>query len=110
MTGRWTHRPEGSNWGEFGDDDQRGRLNLLTPERRLVAAAEVREGIAFCLSLPLHLPGGSVLNPRRQPPAFHPVTRGGLAHFNLALRDVDKDKGESAGLTDVSCDEAVMLY
>jgi hypothetical protein len=23
MTRRWKHRPEGSNWGEFGDDDQR---------------------------------------------------------------------------------------
>lgn len=30
---RWTHRPEGSNWGDFGPDDQIGRLNLLTPER-----------------------------------------------------------------------------
>ena len=22
MTARWTHRPEGSNWGDFGPDDQ----------------------------------------------------------------------------------------
>jgi len=26
-------RPEGSNWGDFGVDDQLGRLNLLTQER-----------------------------------------------------------------------------
>ncbi|MCY4589644.1 MAG: hypothetical protein OXE86_03560 [Alphaproteobacteria bacterium] len=32
MARRWVNRPEGSNWGEFGPDDQRGRLNLLTPE------------------------------------------------------------------------------
>ena len=26
---RWKRRPEGSNWGDFGPDDQVGRLNLL---------------------------------------------------------------------------------
>ena len=25
---RWKHRPEGSNWGDFGPDDELGRLNL----------------------------------------------------------------------------------
>jgi hypothetical protein len=57
MAKRWKVRPEHSNWGDFGDDDQIGRLNLITPERRRKAAAEVREGIAFCLSLSLDLPG-----------------------------------------------------
>ena len=38
VTKRWRRRPDGSNWGDFGDDDQRGRLNLLTPEK-------VREGL-----------------------------------------------------------------
>ncbi len=41
---RWTKRPEGSNWGEFGADDQRGRLNLLTPEKVLQGIAEVKVG------------------------------------------------------------------
>ena len=31
---RWKRRPDGSNWGEFGTDDQIGRMNLLTPESR----------------------------------------------------------------------------
>jgi len=101
---RWRNRPPGSNWGEFGADDQCGRMNLITPERRLRAVAEVKEGRVFCLSLPLDLPGGNVLNARRKAPVFHPVMRGGRVHFNLALGDID------AGLTDVSCDEAVMLY
>ena len=30
---RWRRRPEGSNWGDFGPDDELGRLNLLTPRR-----------------------------------------------------------------------------
>ena len=101
---RWQQRPPGSNWGEFGPDDRRGRMNLVTPQRRLAALAEVQAGIAFCLSLPLDRPGGTVLSPRRQAPVFHPIMRGGHVHFNLALGEID------AGLTDVSSDEAVLLY
>ena len=29
-TDRWSRRPEGSNWGDFGPDDQIGRLNLIS--------------------------------------------------------------------------------
>ena len=29
MIKRWKVRPEHSNWGDFGDDDQIGRLNPL---------------------------------------------------------------------------------
>ena len=65
---RWKNRPPGSNWGEFGPDDQRGRMNLVTREKVLQGVAEVKEGRTFCLSLPLDYPGGNVLNPRRSPP------------------------------------------
>ena len=61
MNKRWNVRPDGSNWGNFGQGDEIGRLNLLTPERRLAAMAEVKEGVVFCLSLPLDLPGGNIL-------------------------------------------------
>ena len=48
MTGpasqRWTKRPEGSTWGDWGDDDELGRINLLTPEKVLQGVAEVRAG------------------------------------------------------------------
>ena len=37
MASRWRQRPEGSNWGDFGPDDEIGRLNLLTDARRRVA-------------------------------------------------------------------------
>lgn len=65
---RWSRRPAGSNWGDYGDDDQIGRLNLITPERRLAAMREVRAGIAFTLSLPLDYPGGALQPPFRAPP------------------------------------------
>src|SRR5581483_9151607 len=62
---RWTRRPEGSTWGDYGPDDQLGRMNELTPEKVKQGIAEVKEGRTFCLSMPLDYPGGNVLNPRR---------------------------------------------
>ena len=70
MTKRWTQRPPGSTWGDWGDDDELGRINLLTPEKVLQGAREVEAGISFCLSLPLDLPGGTTLNQRRHPPVL----------------------------------------
>ncbi len=104
MSQRWKNRPEGSNWGDFGPDDQLGRMNLITPERRLNAFKEVREGMVFCLGLPLDYPGGNVLNASRFPPQFHTVIRDGQVYFDLAQRESDPR------LTDVGCDEAVTLY
>ena len=65
---RWKHRPEGSTWGDWGEDDQLGRLNLITPKKVLEGIDEVKAGRSFCLSLPLDFPGGNVLNARRLPP------------------------------------------
>ncbi|WP_269857613.1 cyclase family protein [Streptomyces sp. RPT161] len=42
-----------SNWGRWGQDDQRGTLNLITEETRARAAAEVRTGRAVSLALPI---------------------------------------------------------
>ena len=74
---RWKNRPEGSTWGDFGPDDQLGRLNLLTPEKVKQGIAEAKEGLVFCLSLPLDYPGGNLLNPRRHPPILRPTLRNG---------------------------------
>lgn len=38
-----------TNWGRWGSDDQRGSLNLLTPERVLSALARPRQGSTFSL-------------------------------------------------------------
>ena len=58
MNPRWKVRPEGSTWGDWGPDDQLGRLNLIDANKVRQGVAEVREGKTFCLSLPLDLPGG----------------------------------------------------
>ena len=73
MTKRWKHRPSGSTWGDWGDDDELGRINLLTPEKVLQGVREVEAGISFCLSLPLDYPGGTSLNQRRYPPVLSPT-------------------------------------
>ena len=101
---RWQHRPEGSTWGDFGLDDQRGRLNLITPEKVKQGVAEVREGLSFCLSLPLDYPGGNVLNPRRHPPVLRPTVRNKQPLMNYQL------KSENEALTDVVSDDAVILH
>ena len=104
MAKRWKNRPPGSNWGEFGDDDQLGRMNYVTAERRLAALKEVQTGDVFVLSHPLDKPGGTVLNPNRKPPVFHPVFRGKETYFNLASSKIDPR------FNDVGSDEAIMLY
>src|SRR4030088_1772295 len=75
MSQRWKQRPPGSNWGDFGPDDQRGRMNWVTREKVLQGVAEGKEGIAFCLSLPPAYPGGTPRNPRRNPPRLAPTVR-----------------------------------
>lgn len=102
MTRRWKQRPPGSNWGEFGDDDQLGRLNLLTEEKVREGVAEVRTGKVFSLSLPLNLPGGNVLNPARHPPRLMPTQRDGKPMFLHAFR-------HDHNTTDVACDDMVAM-
>ncbi|WZB60270.1 cyclase family protein [Achromobacter xylosoxidans] len=100
---RWTRRPEGSTWGDFGPDDEISRLNLLTEEKVLQAVREVRAGKVFCLSLPLDLPGGNVLNPRRHPPALAPTRRDGQPYLNFQMSRLQE------GAVDVLSDDQATL-
>jgi kynurenine formamidase len=100
---RWTNRPAGSTWGDFGADDERGRLNLLTPAKVLQGIAEVKVGKTFCLSLPLDYPGGAILSPRRFPPVLKPTMRGDRPNMNYPLRCDDPTA------TDIVCDDQVIL-
>jgi kynurenine formamidase len=95
---RWTQRPAGSNWGDFGPDDQRGRMNLITPEKRLAALREVQDGEVFVLSLPLDYPGGEDEHSPRKAPRLIPNKLGGNSLCNMALTE-----------TDLTCDDTVLM-
>ena len=101
---RWKRRPEGSNWGDFGPDDQNGRLNFLTPDKVRLGIAEAREGLTFCLSLPLDYPGGNALNPSRHPPVLRPTLRNDRPLFNYRRAQDD------ARSTDIVNDDAAILH
>ena len=42
-----------SNWGRWGEGDQSGCLNLITPSKRTQAAALVRDGVAVSCARPI---------------------------------------------------------
>ena len=100
---RWKKRPEGSNWGEFGPNDQLGRVNLLTSDQVLKGVKEVQHGKVFCLSLPLDLPGGMVLNPRRKPPQLAATEKDGVPYMNFPMENLD------ASAIDILSDDQVTL-
>ena len=110
MAKRWKQRPDGSTWGDWGDDDELGRINLLTPEKVLQGVREVEHGISFCLSLPLDLPGGTLLNQRRHPPVLAPtedMDGNAATFFNVHMSEMP-DFGDPK-YVDVWADDVVTL-
>ena len=103
MNKRWKKRPENSNWGDFGANDQLGRLNFITQEKVLQGIQEVKVGKTFCLSLPLDYPGGQVLNAIRQPPILKPVIRNNVPYFNYKWSQLNSKH------TDIGSDDVVIL-
>ena len=69
-----------SNWGRWGEDDERGTLNELSADRIVAAAGLVRSGEAVTLSLPWNTQA-RIDNPE---PAVHRMT---------LLHDVDIGSG-----------------
>lgn len=69
--------PKGSAWGLFGDDDQLGCLNLITPEKALEAAKLVRKGAVFPLNLRLDQPSPPMYG--RGAPKHHLLEVGGIS-------------------------------
>ncbi len=107
---RWQQRPDGSTWGDWGEDDELGRVNLITPQKVLEGVAEVREGRTFCLSLPLDFPGGTALNQRRHPPRLAPTEdMDGVkdTFFNIRMSEMP-DFGDPK-YVDVWADDVVTL-
>lgn len=104
---RWKYQPPGSHWGEFGPDDQRGRMNLVDRTKVLQGVAEVREGLTFCLSLPLDYPGGQTMNARRQPPRRFAVLRDGKSAGQQGF--CWSYRSEDPQITDVVNDDVVLM-
>jgi kynurenine formamidase len=105
---RWKQRPEGSTWGDWGEDDELGRINLLTREKVLQGVREVEHGITFSLSLPLDYPGGSALNQRRYPPILKPTED---LHYNQdTFYNVVAREQIRPELNDVWSDDQVTLW
>ncbi|MGN0933254.1 cyclase family protein [Falsigemmobacter intermedius] len=100
---QWTKAPEGSNWGRFGAEDELGTLNYIGPAERQTAAAEIREGLAFCLTLPLDVPGTVSIHPRRKAPLLQPTYLGDTPYINYPLSNAE------AGLQDVLSDDQVLM-
>ena len=108
MTKRWKQRPPGSTWGDWGEDDELGRINLLTPAKVLEGVREVEHGIAFSLSLPLDYPGGTALNQRRYPPILKPTED--LQYNQDVFYNVVAREKIAPAYTDVWSDDQVTLW
>lgn len=64
---------EHSNWGRWGSNDERGTLNLVTPELIASAAGLIREGRTFELSIPISNDGPNYGGLRSNP--VHTMTQ-----------------------------------
>ena len=58
------------NWGRWGPDDEKGALNLITPERVAAAAGLVRSGRRVSCSWPLD----TIAGPDNPKPVLHHMT------------------------------------
>jgi kynurenine formamidase len=76
-----------SNWGRWGPEDQRGTLNLITPDAVRRGAAAVRRGETFSLAIPFDEDGPQTgiipgrINPKRTMVAINTSMTGDTADF-----------------------------
>jgi len=80
------------NWGRWGDDDERGTLNYITPDCVQAAARLVQTGRSVSLSLPINTVAGPD-NPR---PALH---------YMIHRHEVDQPHGAPRFATDFLASE-----
>ena len=62
-----------NNWGRWGEGDERGALNLITPEKRRKASALMQDGDVVSAALPL----ATQLAPENPSPVGHYMVRAG---------------------------------
>ena len=77
---------------------------MITPDLIKKAATEIQTGERFCLSLPLDLPGGNLLNANRHPPKLQPTMRGEKENSNYLISQ------DFPQFYDVISDDAVFLH
>jgi kynurenine formamidase len=82
-----------SNWGRWGDEDELGTMNYITPDKVLEASRLVRRGKAFCLAIPFDVDGPQRSGTSR----FNPI------HFML------RDGGDVAAGVTSGTDDAVTM-
>lgn len=70
-----------SNWGRWGDDDERGMLNHLQPEHRVAATQTVVDGIGISLAHDL----GTVPSAENPYPAHHHMLAAGDARDDAGI-------------------------
>ena len=46
------------NWGKWGEDDELGTLNYITPDKIAAAAALVRKGRSVSMAIPINKQAG----------------------------------------------------
>lgn len=69
------------NWGRWGQDDERGTLNYITPATVAAAAALVRSGRSVSMSIPLNTTAG-------------PDNPNPVIHYMSTTHDVDVGAGD----------------
>ena len=67
MSAADTAKQEATNWGRWGEDDERGALNLLTPDVVKAAAASIRTGRVYPLGIPIQADGVPLMDYRGKP-------------------------------------------
>ncbi len=70
-----------SNWGRWGENDERGMLNHLQPEHKVAAAATVQEGLSISLAHDL----GTTPSPENPYPAHHHMLAAGDARADAGI-------------------------
>ena len=82
--------PKVSNWGRWGQDDEKGTANFITPEVIVAAAQLVKKGAVFCCCIPIDQ-NGPVFPTRTPPQRFMSILNVPLNEVGLAGSAIAND-------------------
>lgn len=95
---------ENSNWGRWGDDDERGALNLITPEAVLAGLQVPTIGKVYHLGLPVQRDGSApILFYRNKPQRLTSTNPGDRGMFAAFGADPDVGSNEDVVIMDSHC-------